>query len=122
MASLLTGRYGFAITNIGHHLYAIGGRNRKKHNVLQTSERYNLFTDRWTELDCLLPDEFSMRITVGVSKKRVIYGFGGEDNSWQTCEEERVLCLDTAKSGWKIIPIQIMIGSLCGVIPLQQND
>ena len=54
------GRQCFALCHIGHHIYVVGGVDRNYEGYIYSCERYNMLTNKWTELShCDLPGVIS---------------------------------------------------------------
>ena len=73
-------RRAHAVTNIGHHIYVVGGITRR-YKELACCERYDILEDKWYLLEnANLPMQL-YSITLQPYDKRFIFAFGGTNDS-----------------------------------------
>ena len=110
---------------VGHQIYVVGE---------PYCEIYNILTDKWSVCPIALPDQYTLEMTMLVTQKRYIFGFGGtvldinfeyaEPEGPDYPEVERVVKLDTVKGKkWEVIEFECggERGSLYGVVLLNST-
>ena len=107
-ANLVTGRCYSGLYNIGNQIYVVGGYAQNR-ELISSCEKYDMFLNKWTELSCNIPDSFSWGMAIEVLKMRYMYGFGEENELWNTenREVENFLRLDILKieKSWKVLTL-----------------
>ena len=96
----------FAVCNIGHHIYVIGGSGYTNGKC----ERFDVLSRKWSRLPCELVHENVCEMAVATLKKRYIYTFGGRKASnlyaQNTSYDKSVFTrLDTLRMdrGWEVL-------------------
>jgi hypothetical protein len=98
----------FAVCNIGHLIYVIGGSGYTNGNC----ERLDVLSRKWSRLPGELKHEYVCEMAVATLKKRYIYTFGGRKASNSNAPEGRsqksvFTRLDTLRMdrGWEVLPL-----------------
>jgi len=97
MSPMTVARYeNMSACHMGIHIYVIGGIDSKL-KTLKTSARFNLLTNKWTQIPNEIPTDLTCGIASAAVKKRFILMFGGKNWSNFDCRDdsEVIIRIDT---------------------------
>ena len=94
---MIEGRHAFGICNIGKLIYVVDGFPDEEETEFTSSEHYDILRNKWTKMACVVPDEYSVNMTVESIRKRFIFCFGGQNSAYVSPSNERFFRLDSQK-------------------------